>query len=68
MGGLVHGSQFRAATDGRSPNAIAIVGNAVGYFEGLLISQGQTTDVTQISRYLSRWCDVPVKPCRRKTT
>jgi site-specific recombinase XerC len=37
---------------GRSPNAIAIVTNSAVYFQGFLISQGRTTDVTQISPHV----------------
>ena len=48
---LIAGYQLCATTEGKSPNAIAIVTNSVSYFQGFLISQGISTDVTQISQY-----------------
>jgi site-specific recombinase XerD len=48
---LLHGYRLCAATEGKSPNAIAIVSNSVRYFQDFLIYQGQTADVTQISQH-----------------
>ena len=49
MGHLLRGYQLCATSEGKSPNAIAIVTNSVSYFQDFLASQGISTDVTQIS-------------------
>jgi hypothetical protein len=51
MGHLLQGYQLCAATEGKSPNAIAIVTNSVSYFRDFLVSQGISTDITQISQH-----------------
>ncbi|GAI31115.1 unnamed protein product, partial [marine sediment metagenome] len=43
--------QLCATTEGKSPSAIAIVTNSVGYFLDFLTSQGMSTQITQISQY-----------------
>jgi len=48
---LITGYQLCATTEGKSPNAIAIVTNSVNYFQDFLTSQGISTDVTQISHH-----------------
>jgi len=48
---FIAGYQLCATTEGKSPNAIAIVTNSVSYFLDFLVSQGISTDVTQISQY-----------------
>jgi site-specific recombinase XerD len=49
MGHLLQAYKLYAATEGKSPSAAAIVTNSVNYFQGFLISQGISIDVTQIS-------------------
>ncbi|MCK4369130.1 MAG: tyrosine-type recombinase/integrase [Dehalococcoidales bacterium] len=51
MGHLLQGYQLCAATEGKSPNAIAIVTNSISYFQDFLVSQGISTDITQISQH-----------------
>ena len=51
MGHLLRGYRLSAITEGKSPNAIAIVTNSVSYFQHFLTSEGTITDVTQISQY-----------------
>ena len=48
MGTLLQGYQLCAATEGKSPNATAIVTNSVSYFRDLLVSAGESTNVTHI--------------------
>ena len=48
IGSLLHGYQLCAATEGKSPNTIAIIMNSVRYLHGFLSSNGLSTDVTQI--------------------
>jgi len=48
IGSLLHGYQLCAATEGKSPNTIAIVTNSVRYLYDFLSSNGLSTDVTQI--------------------
>jgi len=40
-----------AATEGKSPNAVAIAIKSVNYFVDFLTSQGISPDVTQINQY-----------------
>jgi site-specific recombinase XerD len=47
---LLEGYQLCATTEGKSPNAIAIVTNSVSYFRDFLTSQGISTDVTRITQ------------------
>jgi len=47
---LLEGYQLCATTEGKSPNAIAIVTNSVSYFRDSLTSQGISTDVTRITQ------------------
>jgi len=51
MGHLLRGYRLCAITEGKSPNAIAIVTNSVSYFRDFLTSEGTSTDVTQISQH-----------------
>jgi len=48
IGSLLHGYQLCAATEGKSPNTLAIVTNSVTYLYDFLSSNGLSTDVTQI--------------------
>ena len=50
IGSLIAGYQLCAATEGKSPNAIAIVTNSVNYFLDFLISEGLSQDVTLVSQ------------------
>ena len=47
---LITGYQLCATTEGKSPNAIAIVTNSVSYFQDFLTSVGRSKDVTHISQ------------------
>ena len=51
MGRLLQGYQLCATTEGKSPSAIAIVTNSVNYFHDFLVSEGASTDVTQITHH-----------------
>jgi site-specific recombinase XerD len=48
---LITGYQLCATTEGKSPNAIAIVLNSMDYFERFLALQGISTDITQLSHH-----------------
>jgi len=48
---LIRGYQLCATTEGKSPNAVAIVTSSVSYFQDFLVSEGQSKDVAQISQY-----------------
>jgi site-specific recombinase XerD len=48
---LLHGYRLCATTEGKSPNAIAIVTNSVSYFQDFITSQGISSDVTRISQH-----------------
>ena len=48
---MLHGYQLCAATEGKSPNAIAIVSGSVKYFLDFLTTEGRSKDVTQISQH-----------------
>ena len=48
---LIAGYQLCAATEGKSPNAIAIVTSSVSYFQDFLTSQRINTDATRISHH-----------------
>ncbi len=48
IGSLLHGYQLCAATEGKSPNTLAIVTNSVTYLYDSLSSNGLSTDVTHI--------------------
>jgi integrase/recombinase XerD len=48
---LLAGYQVCATTEGKSPNAIAIVSSSMKYFQNFLTSQGRITDATQISQH-----------------
>ena len=48
IGSLLHGYQLCAATEGKSPNSVAIVISSVTYLYNFLSSNGLSTDVTQI--------------------
>ncbi len=48
IGGLLHGYQLCAATEGKSPNSVAIVTDSVTYLYDFLSSNGLSTDVTLI--------------------
>jgi integrase/recombinase XerD len=48
---LINGYQLCASSEGKSPNAIAIVSNSVSYFQNFLTSEGRSKDVTQISEH-----------------
>jgi len=48
---LIAGYQLCAATEGKSPSAIAIVTSSVSYFQDFLVSEGRSKDVTQISQH-----------------
>jgi len=48
---LTTGYQLCATTEGKSPNAIAIVLNSMDYFERFLALQGISTDITQLSHH-----------------
>jgi site-specific recombinase XerD len=48
---LIAGYQLCAATEGKSPNAIAIVTSSVSYFQRFLTSQKINTDATRISHH-----------------
>ena len=48
IGSLLHGYQLCAATEGKSPNSLAIVTRSVTYLYDFLSSNGLSTDVTQI--------------------
>jgi len=51
LGQLIRGYQLCATTEGKSPNAIAIVSNSVDYFRDFLTSEGRSKEVTQISQH-----------------
>jgi site-specific recombinase XerD len=48
---LVAGYQLCASTEGKSPNAIAIVTSSVNYFHHFLTSQGIATDMTEVTHH-----------------
>lgn len=48
---LITGYQLCATTEGKSPNAIAVVTNSVNYFLDFLASQGIDTDVAQVTQH-----------------
>jgi hypothetical protein len=48
IGSLLRGYQLCAATEGQSPNPLAIVTNSVNYLRNFLSSNGLSTDVTLI--------------------
>jgi len=48
---LITGYQLCATTEGKSPNAIAIVTNSVNYFFDFLTTEGQSKDVAQITQH-----------------
>jgi len=48
---FIRGYQICAASEGKSPNTIAIVTNSVRYFSNFLTSHGLSTDVAQISHH-----------------
>ncbi|MFH0914365.1 MAG: hypothetical protein V1849_03645, partial [Chloroflexota bacterium] len=48
IGSLLHGYQLCSATEGKSPNSLAIVTRSVTYLYNFLCSNGLSTDVTQI--------------------
>lgn len=48
---LIRGYQLCAATEGKSPNAIAIVTNSVNYFFDFFTTEGRNKDVPQISQH-----------------
>jgi len=54
IGNLLHGYQLCAGTEGKSPNATAIVTNSVNYFQDFLSSEGQSTDVLQVTQHQIR--------------
>ncbi len=45
---LIAGYQLCAATEGKGPNAIAIVANSVNYLQDFLSSQGMSTGMAEI--------------------
>ncbi len=54
IGNLLHGYQLCAGTEGKSPNATAIVTNSMTYFQDFLSSGGQSTDVLQVTLHQIR--------------
>ena len=48
IGSLLHGYQLCAATEGKSPNTIAIVTNSLRYLDEFLSGNSLSTDVIQI--------------------
>ncbi|MCX6013323.1 MAG: hypothetical protein NTV30_07935 [Chloroflexi bacterium] len=47
---LLEGYRLCAATEGKSPNAIEIVVNSVGYFYDFLLNENLTSDATRINQ------------------
>jgi uncharacterized protein (DUF2344 family) len=50
LGTLVHAFQLGVATEGKSPNAIAVVTNSVRYFHDFIVTTGYSSEATRASQ------------------